>query len=311
MDFSNDELRRQLRAARADQHAAVRGWRELLQRVLGNPATTSDERAGVVLGGLPRRRFLAVGGFSVATAAVLAACGTEETGIPETGLPGTTTTEPPRAVTDVVLLRTASSLEYSAIGAYEAALGLGVLDASLSQVAELFQDQHREHAELMEAATRELGGEPYSKPNPAVEANVVAPALALLEEVPEADLPEAVLRIAHALESVAAGTYQSVVPSLSKPALRQAAMSIGAVEARHATVLAGVIPGSAPVPPPPGATPDETTSTAPGGDIVALTPVYQVPEPFGSLAPVALDIRGVEVQIPLPGPNSLVYDFVE
>lgn len=316
MDHSNDELRRQLRATRTEHRGAMGAWHEVLQRVLHDRTATGDQKADVVLGGLPRRRFLAIGGFSVATAAVLAACGTDEsTGIPEAGNLATTTALPPQDVSDVVLLRTASSLEYTAIQAYDTVLGLGLLDAALTEVATLFQDQHRDHAGLMERTTRQLGGEPFRQPNPAFEENVVQPALGIITELDAADQLDAVLRFAHALESVAAGTYLSTVTAFSDAKLRQAAMSIGGVEARHAAVLAGVIPGGAPVPAPAAApAPEETTTTAAEGEgeaEVTAAPVYQVPGPFGSLAPVTVDLGGTEVQIQLPGPNAFVYEWVE
>ena len=75
-----------------------------------------------------------------------------------------------------------------------------------------------------------------------------------------------------------------VVPDLSAPALRRAAMSISGIEARHAAVLAGLMPKTAPVagieqflPP--------TTTAAPAPDAPADdTPTsYQVAGTFGSV----------------------------
>src|SRR5512143_4037690 len=137
MDHSKDELRRDLAEVREEQRLAMGGLKEIVQRIFGSESGLSQQaKADVVLGGLARRRFLAIGGLSVATAAVIAACG-ENTppGIPQTGQASTTAALQPQDVTDEVLLRTAASLEHSAIQAYDKALGLNVLPADVADAA--------------------------------------------------------------------------------------------------------------------------------------------------------------------------------
>ena len=113
MDFSADDLRRELRDARRAQAEAMGPTRDLFQQLFDDESTSADDRAAALLGPLARRRFLRIGGFSVLGAAVLAACGGpgEQGSVPVAGTGGTTTSAPPRVVNDAVILRTASSLE--------------------------------------------------------------------------------------------------------------------------------------------------------------------------------------------------------
>ena len=88
--------------------------------ILHDDHASADEKAGLLLGSLARRRFLAIGGLSVATAAVVAACGDDgpPDNVPQSGTAPPTTALAKHTVTDVALLRTASSLEHNAIDAY-------------------------------------------------------------------------------------------------------------------------------------------------------------------------------------------------
>jgi len=313
MDFSNDQLRRDLGDAREAQRATLRSLRDSLARVLaGDRHATTDDKARLVLGGWGRRRFLAVGGLSVAGAAVLAACGSESTddNIPQSGTSPVTTGLADRVLSDAVLFRTASSLEYSAVGAYEAAIGAGTLPAEVVAAAELFKQHHTEHAAKWEELTVEAGGEPYSQPNPTLQSTVIEPALQLI--VDGGAQPQSILRFALALEEVAAGTYQSFVPQLSLPTYRSDIMSVGGVEARHAAAIARLVEGSQVTPTQAApTTPDTTAAGTPTTLEVALAPVYQVPGPFASLAAVPVTVGDVELSIELLGPNSYIWDFVE
>src|SRR5262245_55853748 len=109
MDISKDQLRRDRRAAAAAHAESMPKLRQLLSRVLdGSAGATADVRADVASGGVSRRRFLAIGGFSVATAAVIAACGPDGVGsqIPEGGQLPATTALPKYDTTDLALVRT-------------------------------------------------------------------------------------------------------------------------------------------------------------------------------------------------------------
>jgi len=314
MDVSRDEVRRQLMAVDRLQAVALPRWREALARVFsGDARVSASGKADLLVGGLARRRFIQIGGISVATAAVLAACGDEEAGnVPSAGLPSPTTGLPERTVDDIVLLRTASSLEHSIVFTYEAVLPL--VTPLVASTLELFRDHHEAHAREVESATEDVGGEAFTEPNPVVQSNTIEPTLEVITSQgdPEVQLQQIII-FAHSLEDMAAATYQSTVPLLTVPSLREAAMSVGSVEARHAAVLAGLVEGSAPVAAletldpsattSPGSTTtvagepdtgDSTTTTSPNL-AVPESGVFQVPGAFGSLATSL-------------GPNSYMYD---
>jgi hypothetical protein len=263
---------------------------------------------------LTRRRLLAAGGFSVAVAAVVAACAPDKPApqIPQAGIGATVPNPPEQNITDAVLLRTASSLEHSEVSAYDRLIALGKLPAAAADEMKLYRDHHAQHASFFEAATRQAGGDAYTDPNPAVQTNIVEPALVALAK--SGNKADDIIAFAYALEHVATGTYQSFVPGLSKPALRGQVMSVGAVEARHRASLAKRLPGATIAPPAAGAPVATTTSaTAQGATTTAAageapSSVYQVPGSFSPLTAVAVSIGGATMSIDLLGPNSYVYE---
>ena len=145
------------------------------------------------------------------------------------------------ASSDVLLLRTASSIEHLAVAAYQIAIDSGlVTTAAVGDAAKLFQGHHVEHAAFFEAATKAAGGTPFTDANAAVLAQLQPTIDALKDE-------KGVLMLALLLERAAAATYQSGVGIVTDLTLNKALMSVGGVEARHAAVLAGVL-GEAAVP---------------------------------------------------------------
>ena len=104
----------------------------------------------------------------------------------------------------------------------------------VAKAAVLFKSQHDEHAKAFNAAATQLGGQPYNEPNPTAAKAFEAQIAALKTE-------QDVLKFAFALEQIAAQTYQGVGMKLSTPMLRQTAMTVGGVEARHMAVLAKFI----------------------------------------------------------------------
>ncbi|MFZ9422997.1 MAG: hypothetical protein ACO27J_08295, partial [Ilumatobacteraceae bacterium] len=103
-----------------------------------------------------RRDVLRLGGVGAA-GVLLAACG-KQAGVEESknvksvGVMPESEGLPNVEVTDIVLLRTAASLEYNAIDTYEAALGLGVFTgafAAAGDIAKRMRDDHRGHADAI------------------------------------------------------------------------------------------------------------------------------------------------------------------
>jgi rubrerythrin len=189
---------------------------------------------------LTRRDAFRAGGIALAGAAVLAACSSDDDPVAVTGITGpepTSTTLPPAADADLVFLRTAASLELTAGTFYRQVLDIEdrELGADLREVAVLFEAHHQQHADLLDRLIGDAGGEAVEEPNELYSAELVDVPLA------EATTDEAVLEAALALEETAAGAYVDASGSLSRPDLREKALSIGGADARHVTYLGIVL----------------------------------------------------------------------
>jgi hypothetical protein len=103
-----------------------------------------------------------------------------------------------------------------------------------------FQEHHQAHADYFVKATKDMGGEAFMTPNPAVLDSLQSAIAALKDE-------KGVIQLALTLERAAAATYQSGVGNVTDIKLNKALMSVGGVEHRHAAVLAGAL-GMPPVP---------------------------------------------------------------
>jgi hypothetical protein len=237
MDISKDELRRELRDLDAEHRAVMPKWRDSLMRLLvDDKETPAEEKADVLLGGFNRRRFMRLSGLAVVGGTVLAACGDEEETKGGTASETTATTAGAAGggnKTDQTIARTAASLEIFAVAVYDKAItnaaALKISDP-IAKAAVMFKDHHDQHAKAFNAAAVQLGGQPYNDPNPTAAKAFEAQIAALKTE-------QDVLKFAFALEQIAAQTYQGVGMKLSTPMLRQTAMTVGGVEARHMAIL--------------------------------------------------------------------------
>lgn len=246
MEINQTEVRRQVRESREANDDAIRAWRHLLHRLFdGHGHDTIDQSVKANLLGVPNRRtFFKLGGVTLAGAAVLASCSSSGSSAKSPVATGGATTTPTGAAadTDLSILRTGTSLEILSVDVYNQALGLGVVKTpAIVDAAKMFADQHDQHAKLLQASTKDLGGTPWEKTNDYVMKNVVTPAL------PGLKTEEDVVKFARELENMAAATYTAATGMLSTPDLRKAAMSIGGVEARHVVVFNTVLQDSDPL----------------------------------------------------------------
>ena len=262
---------------------------------------------------ITRRDALRVSGLTVFGATFLAACG-KQSGVQQSdnisseGEATPLAELPEGVVRDVVLLRTAASLEYNAIDTYTAALDGGLLTgdyAKLTDAVKRFRDDHIAHASALNGLIVALGGREHTCANERIHRIYIQPALELITASDNPDLAKDVVALAHALENVATQTYQGVVTSLSAPNLRADAIRIAQDEARHAVVLAQVLNGGY-------ASVGPTTNEATGKPNIA-----SVPAPYGPLATIPLTIgapsaEGLKTSLSLETPslNSLIYDYV-
>ena len=127
---------------------------------------------------LGRRDILRIGGFGVATATVISACGAETGEVGRVGSVSTTVPLPDVSVTNATLLRTASSLEHSIVNVYSQVIGNSdLLDPSLDEVLQRFLDDHTAHAQLFEKLTTDGGGTAWTCSNPKIDDVIIKPVL--------------------------------------------------------------------------------------------------------------------------------------
>jgi hypothetical protein len=235
MDMNRDELRRQLRDLDGEHREAMPKWRDALMRLLvDDKETPTEAKADVLLGGFNRRRFVRMAGASVAAGTLLAACGGDNEESSRAAQTTATTGAAAGNKTDITVARTAASLEIFAVGVYDKAIAnasaLGI-SKDVGAAATLFRDQHKQHADAFNAAAKQLGGQPFEMANPTA-------AKAFESQIAALKTEQDVLKFAFDLEQIAAQTYQGVgAKMLSTPVLRQTAMSVGGVEARHVAIL--------------------------------------------------------------------------
>jgi hypothetical protein len=296
-------------------------------------------------GGVDRRTLLKVGGFSIATAALIAACGGENgsgdvSGNDNIPLSGTAPAikQPGDGVyDDAVLLRTATSMQYSALDVIAAIQKVQGINPDVAALSEDYAPIVRAQADALSRATREVGGTPYDAPNPRFNEEVVDPSLHLISvsQTPATDAAN----FMHAVIAVLAETMQSFIPLMRHQSPRQVLMQVGTVHGREAGWLANAITpenivseataaAAAPSDPVettttspsaglPTTTEAPTTSAAGGGGATADIPVYVVPAAFGQLGAVQVvlgnandtgaDKRTV-INIETPSLNSFVYN---
>jgi hypothetical protein len=260
---------------------------------------------------LDRRALLRNGGLALSFAAIVAACGNGRAGNDDPGRLGVAApgpTLPESEVNDGVLLRTAQSLEYTALAVYDAAAGLDVLTSAEIALVGRFVSDHERHAADLGALIGRAGAEEFTCPNPFLMDRAVGPILGALEG--SDDLHRDVLNIAHAFEELAGASYQALVAALTDVSLRSSAILIGSEEQRHAAALASAI------------NPDAPISPVLFGEVVEADadgfPVpYAIPATYGQLTGIDLLVgaRNTEgtrfsIQLQTPAANTFVYDYL-
>ncbi len=240
-DLNSTEIRRELRTVDQLNTSAMPQWRSALQRLFTDETITTNERAFAL--GVPspnRRDLFKMGGVSILGVALLAACGSDKdsshsgTDAPTTTGGGSSTTSSSTTAgepnMDIVLAKTAASLEKLAVDTYATAAGL-LSTPAIVAAATMFAGHHQMHLDALNGVITGAGATAITEMNQAVYDALIAPSLATAST--EADA----VNIALALEEAAAQTYAFAGGALSTPALRSTIMTIGGVEARHAAVL--------------------------------------------------------------------------
>lgn len=260
-----------------------------------------------------RRDALKLGGLTLSVAALVAACGEDRTGDDAPGRVGYAPpiTDPPDyEVDDAVLLRTASSLELTAVAVYEAILDTGALDADTTALVERLVESHQAVADEMGALTESVGGEAWECTNPWYMDRVIEP---ILEAIADSDDPvRDLFNTAVALENLAASTHQELSVELTEPDAKRATLEAAVLESRHSAALVVLVRGA-----------DGYISPAIEGEGVPTDDTgvplhFAITDRFGSVAQAELivgapDENGVRENFLLqtPAENSFVYNELE
>jgi hypothetical protein len=259
--------------------------------------------------GISRRRLLRTGGV-VSLGAVVAACGSNRGGSDAPGRLGVApppATLPEAEVDDLALLRTAQSLEHTALMLHQTIIDTGALTADEMPLVERLMADHTAHADLFAGLVTGAGGQSFDCANPFLVDRVVNP---IVEQFGSSDdVHRDVLLAAQATESWLGASHQSLVGQLEVGELRRGVAQVGCEEHRHATVLARLI------------NPDDTFSPVFFGDPLERNGEgfwipYAIPSQFGRVSGIDLVVGApndeggrFSIQLQTPAPNSIVYDY--
>ena len=200
---------------------------------------------------LSRRRLFELAGLT-SLGGVLAACGASSSG----GEPGRVGNAvpieplPTVEVTDVVILRTMTSMEYLLLDLYQTLKDLDLLDERGSALVDRFVEDHRAAAEQLATMTEQAGGEPYTCANDWYTRRIVPDILATVtgdeaQGIAPSDEPASdVLRISYAFESMTSSAYHKMIELVTEPALRPPMAQLGAIDARHSAAVAMLMTGT-------------------------------------------------------------------
>ena len=237
-------------------------------------------------------------GALAATTAVLAACSSTKPSVARIGESPTTVKLEDLAVTDVVLLRTAMSMETMASAMLSDSAVTAIASKDSAPVIAAFAAGHTSHLEDLQALVSSRNGEAYSGTNAKL---MQAYGQTALDLVASGKVAEDALALTLAVETLIASTYQYFVSLAAQPAVRADMVRLGARSSRRAAIAAQLINGG-------------TSAFAPANDKDGVALVATLPSAFGSLSTVQVQLGPVNevgsrttVLMDTPSLNSLIY----
>jgi rubrerythrin len=175
-----------------------------------------------------RKRFLKAlggGGAVAAFGAVLAACGSSsKSSSSSTSTQSQSAAKSPTDMFgkgDLGIVGYALTLEYLEADFYKQAAASGKLKGKILSVAKQFGDEEMQHVQALEAALKKAGGKLPAKPK---------------GKFPLKD-QKSILKLAASVENLGSAAYLGQAGRIENKDILAAALSIHAVEARHASIL--------------------------------------------------------------------------
>jgi hypothetical protein len=248
---------------------------------------------------ISRRTLLRSGGAVVASGVVLAACG-GSTGNTVTRIGDQPASQPLADVKidDVVLLRTAQSVEKMVADILSDTRITSLLSGENATIVAAFAAAHQRHVSDIAPLVTSRGAESVNEPNAKLMTAYGNTVLDLIEKsADQSDVLTALL----GFETLVAATYQYSMSLTVEPALRADMMRLGAQSSRRAAVAAQLIHSG-------------TKAFAPGTDDQGNPTVATLPSAFGALNSVQIAVgppnevgARTTVLMDTPSLNSLLY----
>lgn len=181
-----------------------------------DPLTDPDAAAST------RKGFLTTGA-AVSVTLALGGCGSDDegSGDGDSDAGTQTTTTPAKQGGDIDIVNYALLLEYLEADFYDQVVAAGVLEGQALEYAKQFGSNEQEHVDALTATVESLGGTPAPRPKTRFG----------LEN------PDEVLQTALDVENLGAAAYLGQAARIKDKQILAAALSIHAVEARHAGAL--------------------------------------------------------------------------
>ena len=180
---------------------------------------------------ISRRRFVAAAGGTTAVSALLIACGDDDSSSGSAGNDSMSTTTTDMGASndaiaqfgkgDIGILNYALTLEYIEDDFYSDVIASGLFKGDQLALIETFGKDEAAHVAALTQTVRKLGAKPAPKPK---------------TKFPLDDA-QSVLELAATDENLGAAAYLGQAPRIKSDAVLAAALSIHAVEGRHAAAL--------------------------------------------------------------------------
>jgi hypothetical protein len=194
------------------------------------PAASDTALTRLTRNPISRRRFVAAAGGTAAMSALLVACGDDDS-TTTSGSDGMSKTTPDMGASngaiaqfgkgDVGILNYALTLEYIEDDFYDAVIASGLFKGADLELIRTFGKDEAAHVAALTQTVRKLGAKPAPKPK---------------TKFPLDDA-QSVLELAATVENLGAAAYLGQAPRIESDEVLAAALSIHAVEGRHAAAL--------------------------------------------------------------------------